>query len=270
MDSVKTTGKTKEEAIRYALARLGVNREDVEIEVLQEPKKGFLGLGSKEAIIKAFKKENEDSIDEKIIDIEKTKKELNIEKSDEKVRKNKNLEKKENKEKDEQKVKVNESKKENKDISVKEESKDFLNKMLVEIGIDAKLNATLDEENLYIDIEGNDMALVIGRRGQTLDSLQYLTSLAINRGKNDYTRILLDAENYRDKRKKTLQNLARRLAKKAKKKKRDVVLEPMNPYERRIIHSTLQGVFGINTKSRGKDPYRKVVICYTQNVNKSN
>ena len=281
MDSVKTTGKTKEEAIRYALARLGVNREDVEIEVLQEPKKGFLGLGSKEAIIKAFKKENEDSIDEKIIDIEKTKKELNIEKSsktsdkikDENKENNKNNKNNENNEKEKEvkeSKKINEPVKENNEILVKEHAKDFLNNMLVEIGIDAELNASLDEENLYIDIEGNDMALVIGRRGQTLDSLQYLTSLAINRGKNDYTRILLDAENYRDKRKKTLQNLARRLAKKAKKKKRDVVLEPMNPYERRIIHSTLQGVFGIKTKSKGKDPYRKVVICYTQNFNKNN
>ncbi|MGM0379280.1 MAG: RNA-binding cell elongation regulator Jag/EloR [Bacillota bacterium] len=278
MDSVKTTGKTKEEAIRYALARLGVNREDVEIEILQEPKKGFLGLGSKEAIIKAFKKETDNSIDEKIIDIEKTKEKLDIKKSDEKVEKKKdsNNNKSKEKQKDKKKNKVNESKKLNKseketeDVSVIDEAKDFLNNMLIEIGIDANLNASLDEENLYIDIEGNDMALVIGRRGQTLDSLQYLTSLAINRGKNDYTRILLDAENYRDKRKKTLQNLARRLAKKAKKKKRDVVLEPMNPYERRIIHSTLQGVFGINTKSKGKDPYRKVVICYTQNFNKNN
>lgn len=207
MDSVKKSGKTVEEALRYALARLGVEREEVNVKVLQEPEKGLFGmLGRKDAIIEVTKI--------------------------------------------------------NKEKLVVDETRETLNDILINMGIEADIKIDKKENNLYVDISGDDMALVIGRRGQTLDSLQYITSLAVNKDKEDYTRILLDAENYRSKRKKILQNLARRLAKKAKKKKSDIVLEPMNPYERRIIHSTLQNVFGINTESRGKDPYRKVVICY--------
>lgn len=207
MDSVKKSGKTVEEALRYALARLGVEREEVNVKVLQEPEKGLFGmLGRKDAIIEVTKI--------------------------------------------------------NKEKLVVDETRETLNDILINMGIEAEIKIDKKESNLYVDISGDDMALVIGRRGQTLDSLQYITSLAVNKDKEDYTRILLDAENYRSKRKKILQNLARRLAKKAKKKKSDIVLEPMNPYERRIIHSTLQNVFGINTESRGKDPYRKVVICY--------
>lgn len=209
MQSIQEKGKTVEEALRYALARLGVERDEVQIEVIQEPEKGIFGLiGNKDAIVKVS-----------IVDQEQL---------------------------------------------VIDETEELLLKILNEMGINASLDIKKEKENLYVDISGDDMALVIGRRGQTLDSLQYLLSLAINKDKEDYTRILLDAENYRNKRKKTLQNLARRLAKKAVRKKSDIVLEPMNPYERRIIHSTLQGVFGISTQSRGKDPYRKVVICYNK------
>jgi spoIIIJ-associated protein len=207
MESVEKSGKTVEEALRYALARLGVERADVEVEILQKPLKGIFGmLGRKDAILKVTKIEKE--------------------------------------------------------INIIKEINDVLDKFLKGMGIIANLKIEEKENSIYIDISGDDMALVIGRRGETLDSLQYLVSLAINKDKEEYVRILLDAEEYRIKRKKTLQNLARRLAKKAKTKKRDIVLEPMNPYERRIIHSTLQNIFGINTISRGKDPYRKVVICY--------
>jgi len=213
MESVQKSGKTVEEALRYALARLGVDREEVEIEIIQEPSKGLLGFGKKEAIINVTKK---------------------IEKQ----------------------------------ISIVDEVRDILNRILTNMEIDAKLEIDEVDDCVNVDISGDDMALVIGRRGETLDSLQYLVSLAVNKNKEGYIRILLDAEEYRVKRKKTLQNLARRLAKKAKTKKSDIVLEPMNPYERRIIHSTLQNIFGINTISRGKDPYRKVVICYNKNSKK--
>lgn len=209
MESTQQKGKTVEEALRYALARLGVERDEVKVEIVQEPEKGIFGLiGNKDAIVKVTKVDQE----QMVID----------------------------------------------------EAEELLLKILNEMGINASLDINKEKENLHVDISGEDMALVIGRRGQTLDSLQYLVSLAMNKDRDDYIRILLDAENYRDKRKKTLQNLARRLAKKAVRKKSDIVLEPMNPYERRIIHSTLQNVFGITTQSRGKDPYRKVVICYTK------
>ena len=214
MESVQKSGKTVEEALRYALARLGVNREEVEVEVIQEPSKGLLGvIGRKEAIINVTKK-----IEKQILAVD--------------------------------------------------EVKNILNKILLNMEIEAELKIEEVDNCINVDISGDDMALVIGRRGETLDSLQYLVSLAVNKDKEEYVRILLDAEEYRVKRKKTLQNLARRLAKKAKTKKSDIVLEPMNPYERRIIHSTLQNIFGINTISRGKDPYRKVVICYNNNPKK--
>jgi spoIIIJ-associated protein len=202
MERIKKSGKTVEEALRYALARLGVDRDEVEYNVLQEPSNGILGIiGTKEAIIEVFK----------------------VDKAEKKAT-------------------------------------NFLSKMLKKMNIEHALETNREDENLYIEISGEDMALVIGRRGQTLDALQYLTSLVVNKDRNDYVRILLDAENYREKRKKTLQDLAIKLAKKARRKKTDVVLEPMNPYERRIIHSTLQNFNGVKTNSKGKEPYRKVVI----------
>ena len=116
------------------------------------------------------------------------------------------------------------------------------------------------KETLYIDIQGKDSGTVIGKRGQTLDAIQYLTSLVVNKEQSGYTRVVIDAENYRAKREKTLELLAIRLAKKVGKTKRSIKLEPMNPYERKVIHATLQNHPYVTTRSEGQDPYRRVII----------
>ncbi len=136
----------------------------------------------------------------------------------------------------------------------------FLKEVLSNMGINATLDVKLKENDLHIEMFSKDSAILIGRRGQTLDSLQYLISLVINNGEDEYTRVILDTENYRKKREQTLIRLANKLAYKVRKFKKDIKLEPMNPYERRIIHSTLQGKTDIGTKSEGEEPYRRVVI----------
>jgi len=128
------------------------------------------------------------------------------------------------------------------------------------MGIEASLSIKLKQNSLFIDMSGKEMALLIGRRGQTLDSLQYLVSLVVNKEREEYLRVILDTENYRQKRKDTLEKLAFKLANRAKKIRKDITLEPMNPYERRIIHSALQNNKFVSTRSEGDEPYRKVVI----------
>ncbi|WP_430884510.1 RNA-binding cell elongation regulator Jag/EloR [Fusibacter sp. JL216-2] len=137
---------------------------------------------------------------------------------------------------------------------------DFLQSVLDEMNVEAEFNVHFDGKDLSIEMSGTEMALLIGRRGQTLDALQYLVSLIVNKDREDYVRVILDTENYREKRRATLEKLAKRLARKAKKTRKDIVLEPMNPYERRIIHSTLQGNPYVSTKSEGEEPFRKVII----------
>lgn len=141
-----------------------------------------------------------------------------------------------------------------------EKAVEFLKNVVGKMGIEATYKTQLDDNNLNIEIIGKDSAILIGRRGQTLDALQYLLSLVVNNGKEEYIRIILDTENYRKKREQTLVRLANKLAYKVKKYKKDIKLEPMNPYERRVIHSTLQSNPDIGTKSHGEEPYRKVVI----------
>ncbi len=134
----------------------------------------------------------------------------------------------------------------------------FASMDLGEVTITSKYDTT--DGCLEVDFEGEDMGILIGKRGQTLDSLQYLTSLVVNKGKSDYIRVKLDTEDYRRRRKETLENLARGIAYKVKKTRKPVVLEPMNPYERRIIHSALQGNKFVETVSEGEEPYRHVVV----------
>ena len=134
----------------------------------------------------------------------------------------------------------------------------FASMDLGEVEITSRYNTT--DGCLEVDFEGQDMGILIGKRGQTLDSLQYLTSLVVNKGKADYIRVKLDTEDYRRRRKETLENLARGIAYKVKKTRKPVVLEPMNPYERRIIHSALQGNKFVETVSEGEEPYRHVVV----------
>ncbi|MCD4714552.1 MAG: protein jag [Clostridiales bacterium] len=154
--------------------------------------------------------------------------------------------------------------------SVTDVARNFLESVLKEMNIMADLDIKQENETLSINMNGEDMAILIGKRGQTLDSLQYLISLVVNKGRDEYVRVVLDTENYRMKRKETLENLADKLAYKVKKTRKNVVLEPMNPYERRIIHSALQNNPNVSTKSEGDEPYRKVVIYFDYKKNKAN
>ncbi|MBN2797313.1 MAG: protein jag [Clostridia bacterium] len=202
MKSVEVVATTVEEAIEQALIQLNTNELDVEIEVLEEPKKALFGFfGGKEAKVRVTKRMN-----------------------------------------------------------IEEIAKDFILKLLGTMDVEVKLSVKLKQNNLYIDMDGPEMAILIGRRGQTLDSLQYLVSLVVNKDREDYIRVILDTENYRQKRKDTLERLAFKLAKRAKKINKSITLEPMNPYERRIIHSALQNNKFVTTKSEGEEPFRKVVI----------
>ncbi len=142
--------------------------------------------------------------------------------------------------------------------------KEFLSKVFEAMGLKVDIKVEQTEEELNIELSGDEMGILIGKRGQTLDSLQYLTSLYVNKDLNEYVRVKLDTENYRERRKDTLENLAKNLAYKVKRTKRPVVLEPMNPYERRIIHSCLQNDKYVSTHSEGEEPFRKVVITYNR------
>lgn len=141
-------------------------------------------------------------------------------------------------------------------------AKDFLDKVFKAMDVEAKVNVVYDEANSLVDInlEGEDMGVLIGKRGQTLDSLQYLVSLVVNKESENYLKVKLDTENYRQRRKETLENLGRNIAYKVKRTKKPVMLEPMNPYERRIIHSALQNDKYVETHSEGEEPFRKVVV----------
>lgn len=147
-------------------------------------------------------------------------------------------------------------------FSIENVARDFLEKILNTMKVDAKIDIVFNEENgvIDIDIKGEDMGVLIGKRGQTLDSLQYLVSLVVNKESNSYLKVKLDTENYRERRKETLENLAKNIAYKVKRTKHSVSLEPMNPYERRVIHSALQGDKYIETHSEGEEPYRRVVV----------
>ena len=149
-------------------------------------------------------------------------------------------------------------------MSVENIAKDFLEKVFNAMAIETNVELIYDEENsvLEINLEGEEMGILIGKRGQTLDSLQYLVSLVINKNNDSYIKVKLDTENYRARRKETLENLAKNIAYKVKRTRKSVTLEPMNPYERRIIHSSLQNDKFVETHSEGEEPYRKVVINY--------
>lgn len=142
-----------------------------------------------------------------------------------------------------------------------EKAKNFVTMLMDKMGMDAVVEMTKTENGVSLDIKGENMGLIIGRRGDTLDAISYLTTLVANKGEAEHTRVVIDTENYREKRKGTLESLARRMAGSAVRQRRSVTLDPMNPYERRIVHEALQGNDRITTYSVGDDPYRKVVIA---------
>lgn len=278
MDYITVTAKNLDDAITEALVQLEVTSDRLDYEVIEKGSDGFLEFGRKQAVIKARRKE------EPVVEVKAEKKEekpVKVEKAA-KVEKTEHAEKKESvktetknefkkehkKEKDFKKAPKKEVREETELAKVEPATieacekfvEDVLNAMNME---EVKVTSTVDEEGaLSITMEGKNMGILIGKRGQTLDSLQYLTSLVVNKEQQDYVRVKLDTENYRSRRKDTLENLAKNIAFKVRKTRKPVVLEPMNPYERRIIHSALQGNKFVETYSEGNEPYRHVVVVY--------
>ena len=205
MEYKEFTGKTVDDALTNATVSLGITSSEIKYEVVEEGSTGFLGIGSRDAIIKVVISSNEDP---------------------------------------------------------KEVAKEFLDGVFEAMQLEVNISMKLDESDntLLIDLAGPEMGVLIGKRGQTLDSLQYLTNLAVNRSSENYTRVKIDTEDYRRRRKETLENLAKNMASKVKRTKKAVTLEAMNPYERRIIHSALQNDNNVTTHSEGEEPYRYVVI----------
>ncbi|HHU31791.1 MAG: RNA-binding cell elongation regulator Jag/EloR [Zhaonellaceae bacterium] len=203
MKSIEIAAKTVESAVETALKELQVSREDVEVEVLEEPSKGLFGLiGSRMAKVR--------------VTVKKTAEDLAVE---------------------------------------------FLTNVFRNMGLSVNMNCKTDNGYINISIKGTRLGILIGRRGETLDALQYLTNLAVNRKTEKRVNIILDVEGYRKRREETLNRLARRLAEKVKRTGNKVMLEPMNPHERRIIHTALQNNMDVTTYSEGEEPYRKVIIA---------
>ncbi len=203
MKVVEGSGRNVEEAAEGALRELGVSRDRVEIEVLEEPSRGFLGLlGGRPARVRVVLRE-----------------------------------------------------------TVSERARDFLEQVVGAMGVQASIVLEETDEEINIGLEGNQLGILIGRRGETLNALQYLLNLSANKDQAERKKIMLDVEGYRKKREATLVQLATKLAEKAKRRGRSVVLEPMNPQERRIIHTTLRGRDDIYTFSEGEEPFRKIIIA---------
>ena len=263
MEFVEFSAKTVQDAITEACTHFIVTSSSLEYEVVEEGSTGFLGIGSKPAVIKARVKSedveeaksvfSEDAKEEKK-DNKEAKKE-NIKEVKAEVKEAKKEEKAEKKEENKREINVNAA-------EVEKTANDFLKDVLDKMGIANEITTKYDsnENCLNIEISGEDMGVLIGKRGQTLDSLQYLVSLVVNKGTKEYIRVKVDTENYRERRNKTLENLAKNMAFKVKRTRRSVTLEPMNPYERRVIHSALQNDSYVTTHSEGEEPYRKVVI----------
>ena len=250
-ETLKYSAATVEDAITKATTELGVTSDQIKYTVLEKGSKGFLGIGSKEAVIEVE------------VSGEVTPKEEKTEKKEQKAEKPEKKEEKKPEKKEPAKVKTTEN-----DVAHFEEGKKFLEDVFEKMGMKVTVEYELDEEDtLSINLTGEGMGVLIGKRGQTLDSLQYLTSLVVNRSGEHYIRVKLDTENYRARRKETLESLAKNIAYKVKRTRKSMSLEPMNPYERRIIHSVLQSDNFVMTRSEGEEPYRHVVVFYRRNKN---
>ena len=274
MDYITVTAKTLDDAITDALVQLGVTSDQLDYEVIEKGSAGFLGIGVKQAVIKARKKVEEPEVKEEPVkeekkDTEPVKDHAGHTEKPAKEKKHKNKHKKEEKPAEVKEEPVKEEKEARKEIQLGkvedqtiEACKKFVADVMQAMGMeDVKVTSCVDEEGaLSINMEGPNMGILIGKRGQTLDSLQYLTNRVANKMQDGYVRVKLDTEDYRRRRKETLENLAKNIAGKVKRTRRTVVLEPMNPYERRIIHSALQSDPAVTTHSEGEEPYRKVVV----------
>ena len=273
MEYIEVTGKSVEEAITNACTKLGIPSDKLDYEVIEKGNSGFLGIfNSKPAKIKAREKQEEPEV--KAVEApKKPEVPVNTEKKPEK--KSDDFKKEEPKKEFHNTESVKEAPKaeaqpqpkaepftaEQKE-DIKKDIKAFLDSMFGAMSMEVNVDITFDDEenSVNVDLSGDNMGVLIGKRGQTLDSIQYLTSLVINKNSEKYVRVKLDTENYRKRRKETLESLAKNIAYKVKRSRRPVSLEPMNPYERRIIHSALQSDRFVSTRSEGEEPFRHVVV----------
>ena len=269
MDYIQVSAKTVEDAVLEAAMKLATTREHLEYEVIEKGSAGFLGFGAKNAVIRARA-----MTDEEIVKAE-TKPEPVVEKKQEvKKEAKKEIKKERPVKKEEPAVKAEEPvkkapkvKPEGKEISAEDFLKDVFKAMDMEVEI--KVTENKEERTMDIELAGEEMGVLIGKRGHTLDSLQYLVSLVVNKYSDEYIRVKIDTENYRERRKETLENLARNIAYKVKRTRKPVSLEPMNPYERRVIHSALQNDRYVTTHSEGEEPYRRVVVTLKDNYHRN-
>ena len=273
---ITVSAKTLDDAITEALIQLGVTSDHLDYEVIEKGSAGFLGIGMKQALIKARRKQEEPVEEPVVEEVEEkpVKKEVKEFKEEKKDFHKKEFHKKEHVKKDNFKkeapkkefVKKEVPKREVELAPVEDATKEacvkFVKDVLAAMDMnDVEVKAEIDEEGaLSITMDGKNMGILIGKRGQTLDSLQYLTNRVANKMQDGYVRVKLDTEDYRRRRKQTLENLAKNIASKVKRTRRSVSLEPMNPYERRIIHSALQSDSAVSTHSEGEEPYRRVVV----------
>ena len=285
--SIRVSAKTLDDAITEALIQLGVTSDRLEYNVIEKGSAGFLGIGMKQAVIEAWKKEDKEE-EEFLKAVEETirenpvkeyfAKEDNVKEDDvkehqaEEAAKKEEAVREEKTEKEEASANAKEEKSE--PVSVKEKEllakvedetiryvEQFVKDTLKAMDMDVEITSSIDKDGaLYVDMKGENMGILIGKRGQTLDSLQYLANRVANKHQSGYVRVKLDTENYRARREETLRHLAKNIAHKVKRNRRPVALEPMNPYERRIIHSALQSDPYVMTHSEGEEPFRKVVI----------
>ena len=261
---IEISAKTVDDAINEGLVRLGTTSDKMDVEVLEKESSGFLGfIGRHDAKIRVRLKEVKSASvpEKKTVKAEKYTSVIsnNVEtKTEEKPVTD--IQRKPKKKIDE--IEKNEPVSADRQEKAKADAVKFLTDVFKAMKLEASINVEFDaaENELSIDVKAEDMGVLIGKRGQTLDSLQYIVSLAINKDSNEYVKVKLDSENYRIRRKETLENLARNIASKVKRTGRQVSLEPMNSFERRIIHSALQGDPNCETFSEGNDPYRKVVV----------
>ena len=281
MEFKEFSAKTVDEAITKACLDFETSSENLEIQVLFEGSSGFLGFGAKPARINVGRKEvslPEEPVIEEAVPVKEERKEAPKEERKEAKKEFKSEPRREPKrepKKDARKAEAfkedvkpqHEERKvvertEEEITAVKADAEKFLSGVFkaMELEVEIKMEYKSAEGNLEIEFLGEDMGILIGKRGQTLDSLQYLTSLVVNKGRQGYIRVKLDTEDYRNRRKETLENLAKSIAYKVRKTRKPVSLEPMNPYERRIIHSALQGNRYVETYSEGNEPYRHVVV----------
>ena len=251
MRYIDVTGKTEEEAVRKALTQLGLERDDVSVEILERARSGFLGIGSSPAKVRVTYE----------LDVaEEPKPEAPKAKPAEKKPEPKPAEKKAEPKAEEKKTEPAAPACDNDDAR---RIKDFLTGLLEHMDSTAEVKVYEEEKNRYkVILEGQKLGALIGRRGETLDAIQQLTNYAVNSGRDKRLRIHVDAENYRAKREQSLESLANKVAGKVLKYRRSVTLEPMNAYERHVIHAALQDKEGVTTYSIGTEPNRRVVVAY--------